>query len=390
MTYKTALRKRKIEQLGMFPFVLAGRLYGKLFRLKNKTSYFLFYSGDDLGGATRVNADVANCLRDKKPLIIYSKKPKNSGYKALFDGYNIFDLRHKIDNKLFHFINFFYRGVLAEWINSSNQPVVLGGENLYFYKILPHLRKDVIRVDICHLSTWFHYTIGFIDLITRRVFSTTKLMDTLKQQYDENKLDLHYYNRLVFIENKVDIPPYKRIENEALQVLYVGRGAPQKRVYLIAAIAEKANALGIPVHFSFVGDVENVFDISKYPYCTFYGNVRDEKKMKDIYLHADMLILTSAYEGLPVAIMEMMSFGKGIISTAVDSIPDYIKHMQNGLLITETEEDNIVEQSVEFMRLLVSNPELKYQLGLKGREMAIEKFGGEVFCKAYTQVLKGE
>jgi len=388
MTYKTALQKRKIEQVGMFPFVLAGRLYGKLFRLKNKTSYFLFYSGDDLGGATRVNIDVANCLRDKKPLIIYSKKPKNSGYKAMFQGHNILDLRHKIDNKLLHFINFFYRGVLAEWINSSDKPVVVGGENLYFYKMLPHLRKHVVRVDICHLSTWFHYTIGFIDLITWRVFSTTKLMDTLKQQYGENKLDQRYYNRLVFIENKVDIPPYQRVENETLQVLYVGRGAPQKRVYLIAAIAQQANALGLPVHFSFVGDVENVFDISKYPYCTFYGNVRDDKKMKDIYLHADMLILTSAYEGLPVAIMEMMSFGKGIISTAVDSIPDYIKHMQNGLLITETTEDKIVEQGIEFMQLLVANPQLKYQLGLTGRTMAVEKFGGEAFCNAYGQVLQ--
>jgi len=387
MTYKTATIKRKLEQVLMSPFVLTGRLYGRLYPLKVKTSFFLFYSGADIGGATKVNADIAECIKGEKPLIIFSKKSKNNGYKALFEGFAIFDLREKIDNKLYHFVNFFYRGVLAEWINSAEKPVVLGGENLFFYKVIPHLKKSVTRIEVCHLDTWFPYSIGFIKLITHRVFSTIKLQHAAETLYNKNNIDKALYARLHFIENKIDIPLYTPVRNDTLQVVFIGRGAPQKRVYLIAGIAAKAKEANLPVHFSFVGDVENVFDIKQYPYCTFYGNIRDEKLMQKIYLQSDLLILTSAYEGLPLVIMYMMAYGKAVLSTAVNSIPDYIKHMENGLLITETDEDKIIEQGISFLELLVNNPQLKTTLGLKGRQMAIEKFGGEIFCRAYGALL---
>jgi len=387
MTYKTALLKRKVEQVAMFPFVFLGKIYGKLNPLKTKTSFFLFFSGADLGGAVKVNADIAECIRKKDPLVIFSKKPKNNGYKYLFAGFNLVDLRNRIDNKAYHFVNFFYRGVLAEWINSSEKPVVFGGECLFFYKVIPHLKREVLRIELCHLDTWFPYSIGFIDLITHRIFSTTKLMETVKEQYGENKIDKAFYKRLSFIENKIDIPAYKEIDNEKLEVIFVGRGAPQKRVHLISAIAAKANEMNLPAHFSFIGDVENVIDVNNLPFCKFYGNVKDENLMKSIYQQSDVLILTSAYEGLPLVVMHMMAYGKVIVSTAVNSIPDYVKHMQNGLLITETEDDKIVRQGVELLQLLIKDPALKKTFGQKSRQMAIEKFSGEVFCKAYREIL---
>jgi hypothetical protein len=38
MTYRRARIKFKLEQIGMFPFVLAGKLYGKLFPYKGPES----------------------------------------------------------------------------------------------------------------------------------------------------------------------------------------------------------------------------------------------------------------------------------------------------------------------------------------------------------------
>ncbi|MEJ0107140.1 MAG: hypothetical protein WDO19_33455 [Bacteroidota bacterium] len=58
-----------------------------------------------------------------------------------------------------------------------------------------------------------------------------------------------------------------------------------------------------------------------------------------------------------------------------------------GLLITETEEDKIIEQGVNLLRLLINNPELKTKLGINNRQIAMEKFSRKVFCETYREIL---
>jgi glycosyltransferase involved in cell wall biosynthesis len=297
------------------------------------------------------------------------------------------DLHRKIDYKLIHFVNIFYRGVLSAWINTAENPVVFGGECLYFYKIIPHVKKTARVVELCHLPTWFPYSIGFIDLISCRVFSTLKLKQNVEQLYQDNHLPQSYFDRLYFIENEIDIPHYLETRNELLEVVFIGRGAPQKRVHLVAAIAKRMFESKAPVHFSFVGDVDNIIQISDYPFCNFYGNIRDEERMQQIYRQSDVLILTSASEGLPVVVMQMMAHGKVVLSTAVNAIPDYITHLENGLLITATKEEEIINEGVVLLQMLVDDPLLKTRLGQRSRQLAIEKFNGDLFCRKYRTLM---
>ncbi|PWT71927.1 MAG: hypothetical protein C5B59_16865 [Bacteroidetes bacterium] len=389
MTYKQAILKLRIERLGMFPFVALGRLFGVIFPLKTKHRLFLFFPSADIGGAPQVNIDITNCMRDAKPVIIFSKKPLNNQFRAFFEmeGVRIIDLHRYIDNKLFHFVNFFFRGVLATWINRSENPTVFGGESLFFYKVIPHIRKDILCVELCHLGTWMHYTIGLIDRIDKRVFSTLKLKEDVIKQYDENHIDSSLYKRLYFVDNATEIPAFVQINNRNTEVVFIGRGSPQKRVHLIADIARKMNQANDPVHFSFVGDVDRVIRLEDYPFCTFYGNVNDGALMKKIYQQSDVLILTSAFEGLPMVIMTMMAYGKTVLSTAVNGIPDYIHHMENGLLITATDEPNVVEEGVQLLRYFIQHPELKLKFAAYNRKFAEEKFSMQAFCKSYRGLL---
>ncbi|THU39463.1 glycosyltransferase family 4 protein [Niastella caeni] len=390
MTYKEAKRKFFIERIGMFPFVLLGKICGHIFPLKTSHNIFLFFPNTDIGGAPRVNIDITACVKDQRPLIIFSKKPQNGLFKDkyIMEGVRTLDLHRLIDNKLFHFVNFFYRGLLATWINKQKGATVLGGESLFFYKVIPHLSKEIKCVEVCHLATWLPYSIGFIDRITTRLFSTERLKEQVAEQYRENKLPEHYFKKLCFIDNAIEIPEYLQTDNNNLEVYFIGRGAPQKRVHLVAAIAEKINSKQLPVKFNFVGDVDNVIDPSNYPYCKFYGNVKDDAQMRKIYEQADVLILTSAYEGLPIVVMEMMARGKPIISTAVNGIPNYIHHRENGLLIQATDEEEIVAEGCQYVEELLNNKPMRVSFGKRGRVIAIERFSKEEFCKSYRQVLQ--
>lgn len=389
MTYRTAVFKKNAELLFMSPLILLGKLAGLLFPLKTKHNVFLFFPSADIGGSVKVNADITHCIRGHNPVIIFSKKPRNNQFLHLFEkeGVRMIDLHRYIDNKWFHFVNIFFRGVLATYINRSENPVVLGGEGIYFYKVIPHLKKSVRTVEICHLNSWFNFSQAFVNKISCRIFSTPKIKRDAEEQYRKNGVPGHYLQRLHFIDNKVYIPPYQPTDNEGLNIIFVGRGAPQKRVYLIAAIAERMHRSGSIARFGFVGDVDATLSEKTHPYCTFYGNVKDEQALYDIYQKSDVLLLTSAYEGLPIAIMEMMARGKVIVSTAVDGIPDYITHKENGLLITATEESEIIESGIQLIQSLIDTPELKKSIGLNSYAYAQKHFSGEVFCSAYRELM---
>jgi L-malate glycosyltransferase len=392
MTYRTSVLKRNIELVIMYPFVLAGKLAGKLFPLKTKHCIFLFFPSADIGGAIKVNADITNCIKNMKPLIIFSKKPKNNQFRHLFDieGVRVIDLHRYVDNKWYHFVNFFFRGVLASWINKADKPVVFGGEGLYFYKIIPHVKKETKNVELCHLNTWFNFSQAFIKYIDCRIFSTAKIKRDVEKQYKENNLPAYFFDRLHFADNKVDIFSYQEIWNPVLQVVFIGRGAPQKRVHLIAAIAKQMQEINRPVHFSFVGDVDKIIPEATQKYCTLYGNVNDEQALNKIYQQSDVLLLTSVFEGLPIAVMEMMARGKVIVSTAVDGIPDYITHKENGLLITETSEDKIIESGITLLNLLIDDQELKRTIGRNSYSYAVKNFNGETFCSSYRKLLQND
>jgi glycosyltransferase involved in cell wall biosynthesis len=381
--------KLTAELIIMLPFVLLGNLYAILRPLKTKHNVFLLFPNADIGGSIQVNLDLAKCLKDKNPLIIFSKKAKNNKFKEKYNKLNlsIIDIHKIIDNKAYHFMNFIYRGIIAQWARQQKIEAVFGGECIFFYKVIPHLSRQIKRIEILHVDTWNNYTIGFVDQINTRVLSTQKLKEQIEKKYKEKNIPASYFSKLQFIENGLEINEHTAIENDVLQVYFIGRGALQKRVHLVAEIAAKIHEKNLKIKFNFVGDIDKIINPALYPYCNFHGSINDEKIMEDIYQKSDVLILTSSYEGLPVVVMQMMAHGKVIVSTAVNSIPDYIFHQVNGLLINSKNEQDIVKEGVEHLLNLYKNTEMRKSFGDKSKTIAIEKFSMEVFCKKYKSLI---
>ena len=391
MSYWKAVLKRNLELAGMFPFVMLGKLSGLVFPLKTKPSVFLFSPSADFGGSIKVNAEIIDCLPGVKCIVIFSKKPKNNLYRDLFDkkDVTVIDLHRYIDNKWYHFVNFFYRGKLSTWINKTDNPIVIGGESLFFYKVIPHIHKKARVIEICHLNTWFHYSLGFIKYIDERIFSTPGIRRDAEVIYKKAGVPPGFFDKLNFIDNKVDIPPLLESNHEVLEVIFVGRGAPQKRVHLVAEIARKMHESRAPVHFSFVGDVEQYIPMDLRPHIKIYGAVKEKEKLDEIYRGADVLLLTSAYEGLPLVVMDMMARGKVIVSTAVGGIPDYIIDSVNGFLINNQDEEFIVNRSIEKLNLLANDPALRKKMGVANFNYAVNHFSGEKFCTSYRELILG-
>ena len=83
----------------------------------------------------------------------------------------------------------------------------------------------------------------------------------------------------------------------------------------------------------------------------FEGWVSGEKKTR-LLNWADVYILPSFNEGLPISILEAMSYGCPVISTPVGGIPEVVR--DNGTLVTPGDSEEIFRAIAKY----VDNPEI--------------------------------
>jgi glycosyltransferase involved in cell wall biosynthesis len=162
----------------------------------------------------------------------------------------------------------------------------------------------------------------------------------------------------------------KNKDNNKVTLLFCGRVGERKGTFdLIRAFAnlptEQKNRAELIIAGD--GDVEQgqklieTLNISEY--VTFLGWVNSDQRDK-LLAKADVFLLPSYNEGLPMAILEAMSWELPVITTPVGGIPELIISNENGLLV----EPGDVENLSAAMQSLISNEELRLKLGKSARK----------------------
>jgi glycosyltransferase involved in cell wall biosynthesis len=83
---------------------------------------------------------------------------------------------------------------------------------------------------------------------------------------------------------------------------------------------------------------------------------------------ADIFLLPSTSEGLPVALLEAMAYGKPIVATRVGGIPDVLVDGSEGLLVTPGD----VAELAGAVSALVGDPDRAWALGRAAKERVAE------------------
>lgn len=83
---------------------------------------------------------------------------------------------------------------------------------------------------------------------------------------------------------------------------------------------------------------------------------------------SDVLLMTSDYEGLPLAVLEAMACGLPIISTKAGGVVDVVEDNENGILVDVGKKEQIVDAIIK----LEQNKDLVKSMGKKSRELALK------------------
>lgn len=99
----------------------------------------------------------------------------------------------------------------------------------------------------------------------------------------------------------------------------------------------------------------------------FLGNRHDVPK---ILSSAQLFVLSTHYEGLPISILEAMRAGLPVIASNVDGIPEEVIDGETGLLVKRQDIDELAFT----IELLVSSPNIRKSMGELGRQTFQNEF----------------
>jgi glycosyltransferase involved in cell wall biosynthesis len=105
----------------------------------------------------------------------------------------------------------------------------------------------------------------------------------------------------------------------------------------------------------------------------FAGWVSGEEKVR-LLRRAQIYVLPSYYEGLPVSLLEAMSWQVPVISTRVGGIPELVREGVDGLLIDAGDRDALSSAIIK----LAQNANLRLQMGMAAREQVERNFSKQV------------
>ena len=111
-------------------------------------------------------------------------------------------------------------------------------------------------------------------------------------------------------------------------------------------------------------ETQKLSDIVKYE-----GWVNDKQKT-DLLQQSKIMFLPSYIEGLPICILEAMSYGLCIISSNVGGIPDIVKNEENGFTFEPGDKAKLCSSLLFF----VENPDRIAPFGQKSRELVKDYF----------------
>ena len=119
----------------------------------------------------------------------------------------------------------------------------------------------------------------------------------------------------------------------------VGRLNPQKNFFLFVEIAKAVRRRVPDAHFILAGEGPEeamlrqlVQGAGMNDHITFSGYVADTRK---VYLAADVLLMPSLFEGLPMTLLEAMAMRMPVVASALDGIAEVITDGQDGFLVPD-------------------------------------------------------
>lgn len=199
----------------------------------------------------------------------------------------------------------------------------------------------------------------------RKVVNKSDVIIALSEYWKEYFKNEFPTKRVEIIKNVISAPRVHKQQTGYFTLLFLGLLGKNKGIYdLLECIRDhKVEFQGkLKLYIGGNGEIEHVKQLIKEygiaDIVIFEGWVSGDKKI-ELLNKSDAYILPSYKEGLPISILEAMSYGMPIISTPVGGIPEIVSNGENGYLVEPGNKEDIYKAIIS----LLNDSDLRNRMG---------------------------
>lgn len=234
----------------------------------------------------------------------------------------------------------------------------------------------------------------FINRLLTLVFSWAKhiiVLSDLEKRILEEDFDVKNVHSL---PNCIDLREARKFErmhdlSRPLSILYLGRIEKNKGIDYILEASKRLQNEGTDFVLHFAGKEENegeylpILQQELGDKFVYHGVVSGDVK-NTLLKECDVFLLPSFFEGLPMSLIETMSFGEIPVVTNVGSISSLVKDNINGLFIQVKNVDDIVDK----IKMLINDFELRKRLYTAAQQTLFTLYDDRVYIKTLNSLYK--
>jgi len=238
--------------------------------------------------------------------------------------------------------------------------------------------KVLFHIHGSEFDTWYNNSFAIQKRLIQFSLITADIVIALSHQWKRKLLQISPYSRIEVVENGINLDQFPGNRHRSLgapphQILFLGRLGRRKGIYDIIEAA--SFLIRGSYKFTVAGDgeieevrrlvsnkgLEGVFDVPGW----LMG-----KEKAQLLEQADLFLLPSYHEGLPISILEAMASYLPVIATPVGGIPQLVKHNENGYLVPAGDHKALANA----IEKIFSDPERWERFSKRSRQIVEEQF----------------
>lgn len=256
--------------------------------------------------------------------------------------------------------------------------------------------KDIIHLHGSEFQKWYNESNMKNKEKIRKLLRECYVLIALGKEWKNIISNIEPKTNIVVINNTITIPnQITKWNDNKFSIIFLGvlikRKGVEDLLEAIKLIKSKTTKRKYKIIIAGTGEEENrlkekckELEISNF--VEFLGWINKEQKEK-LLKENQLLVLPSYNEGLPMAVLEAISYGIPVLSTRVGDVEEAVISEKNGYLIRK---GNIKELSEYLYNFINMNKEEWKKMSEESRKIAIEKFSDSSYYDIFIKLYKSK
>lgn len=258
-------------------------------------------------------------------------------------------------------------------------------KTIIFYLAKLFSKKVIFHLHGAEFNIFYDKSNRIVKQIIRDILNKSDLILVLSKRWKSDIAKKCSNPNIKVLYNPTKVKKINLRNSDKVNVLFMGRLGKRKGAYDIVEAAKYIDNKLVKINMYGDGEINELRELVQKNGLNDKLDIPGWIKGDDIekaYRNSDIYILPSYNEGLPMSVLEAMSYGLPIISTPVGGTPEAVEDGINGYLIQPGDYKALAEK-IDF---LSNNKLIRDKMSQQSHFMAGERFDVKVIVKQLEDI----